>query len=212
MKTKFAAIVFGTALGMVASQAFADLITVSGSVTPTRKVADSEKNDPAGGAPADGDVYDYRVTTDGDILSVFAVQVSLNDGATLFNVPAPFGSNVNSPDPSFIVLRPALGADSWITTPGATTLLGGDLPGDGVNTTFGDTSIDGAQTDFMFARLTVPSGATGTFSGWISILGGDGSPYDQQFSFPIGVPEPATIAMAGMGLIGMIGVARRRKA
>jgi hypothetical protein len=63
----------------------------------------------------------------------------------------------------------------------------------------------------VFAQLTVPNGTIGTFNGKIAIQGATG-PFEQSFSLPIGVPEPATFAMAGMGLVGMIAASRRRRA
>lgn len=208
MTKKFSMFVAGTLLAAIAGSAYADSISIS--ALPMRKVTGAEAGDAGGGAPANGDVYEFSVTTDGDILSVFAVSV---DGAArnnLFNVPAPFGSNNEPPSAAFIPLRPALTADSWVSTPGTTTLLGEDLPGDGANTTFGDLTDDGNQTGFLFARLTVPAGVQGVFRGSISILGDNGSPFDQPFNMILGIPEPATLALAGMGLIGFI--ALRRKA
>ena len=208
--TKFFSLFAVAALCVVASEANADLITVSGGGLPTRKVTAAEAG---GGAPADGDVYEFRVTTDGDILSIFGVQVSLNGGATLYNNAFGDAGNANPPNPALVVAFPALSADSWVTTPAAVSnRLGPDLPGDGANTTFADLTSDGPQNNFLFASLTVPAGTQGIFKGNVSILGSNGSPFDQAFSFNLGIPEPASIAMAGMGLIGMIGVARRRKA
>jgi len=209
MTKKFLVLSFATTL--LASSAFADSISISqiGTVgLRTRAVTATESG---GGAPVDGDVYQWQVTTDGDILSVNGVLVTLDGGGTLYNHPQGNAANAEPGDPVFIGLLPALGVDSWITTPGNTGRLGADLPGDGADTSFGDTSNDGAKANFMFAQLTVPKGTMGTFAGKISIAGATG-PFVQSFSLPIGVPEPATLAMAGMGLVGMIGVARRRKA
>jgi len=213
MTKKFSFAALGLALCLIAGEAAADLINASQIGTsgfPTRKVTGAEAGDVGGGAPANGDVYEFRVTTDGDILSVFGVSVDGAARGSLFNVPAPFGSNNEPPSPAFIPLRPALTADSWVSTPGTTSTLGEDLPGDGVNTTFGDLTNDGNQTDFLFARLTVPEGTMGVFRGSIAILGDNGEPFNQAFSFALGIPEPATLALAGMGLIGFI--ALRRKA
>jgi hypothetical protein len=101
-----------------------------------------------------------------------------------------------------------LEADSWVTTPGATSLLGQELPVDGLNTTFGDLTDNGAQTNFQFAQITFAPGSTWKVKGRVSVAGATGP---ENFSFEYNIPEPASVALAGLGLIGVI-AARRRAA
>ena len=163
----------------------------------------------AAGVPAASDVYKFFTTTSADILSVDNVKVNLANGAALFQVAPPFGSDTSAPDPAFVGLNRALEADSWIDTPGATGLLGTGLPGDGTGS-WGDTVDNGAQTNYHFATLTVPAGMQGSFVGRINVAGATG-PENFGFDFALGVPEPASFAMAAMGLIGVV-AARRRNA
>jgi hypothetical protein len=152
----------------------------------------------------------YTVTTDADILSVNQVVANLT-GGSLFQVAPPFGSDNEPPDPAFLALNPALEADSWISTPGATSKLGGGtgFPGDGTGT-WGDLTNDGAQTNFKFATLSLSSQFQGTFIGRISVAGAEG-PEVFSFELPINVPEPGTAGLAGLGLLAL-GVIRRRVA
>ena len=158
------------------------------------------------GAP-EGTTINVFATTDADILSIGRAMVDLSFGAPgeLFNVAPPFGSNDTPPDPAFIAFNEALLADSWITTPGDTTRLGADLPGDN-NTTFGDLSNDGPQNMFQFASLTVPTGTWGFFSGQVTVAGSAGP---ESFDFRIVVPEPATMMLVSLGLVGVVAARRR---
>lgn len=137
----------------------------------------------AAGAPDGGIVMDFLATTDADILSIGNVLIDATN--PVFNVAPPFGSDTAPPDPAFIALNRALEADSWITTPGDTSLLGPGLDATDGTSTFGDLTGDGAQTDFTFARLAFPAGTTGTFSGRVTVAG-SGGPENFPFSFAIG--------------------------
>jgi hypothetical protein len=162
----------------------------------------------AAGAPAGGLVNKYFLTSDADVLAVDRVGMVVG-GANIFQVAPPFGADNEPPAPAFIALNRALEADTWVSTPGATSLLGPGLPGDGSLTTFGDLTNDGAQTEFQFAAITTGDMAPGTFNLRIQLAGATG-PELFEFSLPINIPEPATLAMAGLGLIGMVAVSRRK--
>jgi len=153
-----------------------------------------------------GQVHKFFATTNADILSVNQVQVQVAGGG-LFQIAPPFGSNIEPPDPAFVGLNETLNWDSWVTTPGPTVLLGADLPGDGTGT-WGDLSSDGPQTNFHFARLTIPQGTTGLFTGRISVAGAAG-PEVFPFSFPLGIPEPAGLAPMSLGLISLAAIKLR---
>jgi hypothetical protein len=158
----------------------------------------------AAGVPDGARVYKFWVTTDADILSVDRVGIETSN--PVFQVAPPFGADNEPPDPAFITLNRALEADTWITTPGATTLLGPGLPGDGSTTTFGDTVDSGAQTNFQFAQITVlPNNNSLRFEGRVNVRGATGP---ENFAFEF-VPEPTTFAMAGLGLIGLAALRRR---
>jgi hypothetical protein len=215
--TKRFSFAIGTALCLLAAQAQADLITTSAIGTPQNGARDVTGPESSGGAaqggsaPAGGHVYQFQVTTDADILSISNVQITLTQGGPLYNNSFGDAANAKPGNPALIGAFPPLAADSWITTPGATTArLGPDLPGDGT-TTFGDLTNDGPQNNFVFAQLTVPAGTRGTFTGQVSIAGGGGTTvFSQPFSFPIGVPEPTTLGLAGLSLLGLVAASRRK--
>jgi hypothetical protein len=214
MTRKLSVFGFAAALCFTAVQAKAALVEVSqiGTAgTPSRLVTDAEANAAAQPAPAGGGVYRFQVTTDGDILSVNNIQITLEGGATLFNNTFGDPGNANPPTPGLEAAFPSILADSWITTPASTTgRLGPDLPGDGT-TTFGDTVDSGAQTNFVFAQLTVPAGTVGRFTGRVSIAAdGGASVFDQPFDLAIGViPEPGSALLASMSLLGFAALRRR---
>lgn len=133
----------------------------------------------AAGAPVGGEIFDVFVTTDADILSINQVLIDKD----LFNVDSPFGSNTAPAPPEFVALNRALEADSWITTPGATALLGPDLDATDGTSAFGDLSNDGPQTDFHFARLTAINESSLSFSGRVSVAGPSGP---EAFPFSLG--------------------------
>jgi len=160
-----------------AQHTLADSITFSQNV----RAVSAEESGAADQAVPAGDVYEFFATTDGDVLAVNFVTTTLNGGDFYQNT---FGTAGSAPNGALIGTFPALAADSYITTPGATSVLGGGLPADG-DDTFGDTSDEGAQTDFKFAQLTIPTGATGVFSGQFDIVGTSGV-FSENFSFDLG--------------------------
>jgi hypothetical protein len=136
----------------------------------------------AHGAPTGGDVWKFFVTTDADILSVNRVLISST--APLYQEAPPFGSNVEPPAPEFVALLPSLSADSWISTPGPTQLLGPDMPGDGDLSLWGDLTNDGPQDHFQFAQLTFPAATFFTFRFGITLAGTNGPENFPQFFVP----------------------------
>ncbi|MEQ8209425.1 MAG: PEP-CTERM sorting domain-containing protein [Lacipirellulaceae bacterium] len=192
-----------SACAAIAALCFAQLAEAATvSITPaSRPASQSEVDDPgSGGLQADSIVHEFFVTTDGDILRVG----DLNIDVALYNNPA--GSDTMPPNPLFLPVFPSLGADSFITTPGDTATAGGGLSDQGAS--FFDSSNDGPQNNFLFARLTTAPGEGGTFSGVISVAGSAG-PEVFPFSFPLGIPEPTSMMLVGLGLVGLGSVRRR---
>jgi hypothetical protein len=163
----------------------------------------------ADGAPLNGDVNRFFITTDGDILSVNDVLITLPTGVSLYNNPLGDAANAHRGQPVLIPAFPALGVDTWIQTPGNTVRVGPDLPGDGT-TTFRDLTNDGLQSNFIFAQLTIPAATPWIFSGRISIASQtSGAIFSQDFSFT-NLPEPTGLGMVGIGAIGLLAAGRRR--
>lgn len=208
MKNKYLLIAAALAVPFLCSQVCADLVEVEWlDIRPT--TPEEQAND----AP-DGLVFIAGVTTDADILSVNQVLVDQPAGAQLFRHSLATDDS-SPPNPAFVGLFPGLGATSYVTTPGATSLLGPGLPGDGATTTYGDLTNDGAQSGFTFAQLTIPmDGLTApgqAFNGVVSIASTDnpGTVFDVPFSLPL-IPEPSTFAILGIALVGLGAFIRKR--
>lgn len=193
-KCIFAAIALSAFIG---SEVLADSISISSMM---REVTNEEAAD---GAPAGGSVTQFFATTDADILALNFVRVETD--APLYQNP--FGTPGSAPNALLVPTFPALAVDSFITTPGDTSVLGGGLPADG-DDTFGDTSDDGPQNAFLIAQFTLPQGARGTFSGQLDIVGSTGV-FSQEFALPIAIPEPATLGLLSLALVGVVASRRR---
>jgi hypothetical protein len=176
----------------------------------------------AAGVPADAQIRKYFITTDSDILAFENLQITKFPVASVL-YQHPFGDeqNANPPNPALVPFFPALSADSWFDTPGLTSRLGPDLPGNG-QTTFGDLSNDGPQTKFQFAQLTYSPAATSvglTFRASINSTTNPGVPYSQDFSIEdaltgpvLCIPEPASWALAIAAMFAFAKSARRSAA
>ena len=138
-------------------------------------------------------IFEFFVTSDADVLSVDNVEIT----GSLFQVP--FGSDVEPPLPAFLPVFPHLSADSWITTPGATSVAGGGFANP-LSAWF-DVSNDGPVSDFMFARLTVPTAEKldFTFRGRMSVAGDTGVE-NFRFFFLVAIPEPSAALMTAVAL------------
>lgn len=107
----------------------------------------------ADGAPAGMIVYEFFVTSTTDITRI----------SGRVDVPVyqhNLGSEVEPPDPSLVLSMPALGVDTFVTTPGVTRIESGSGLQSGAS--WIDDSDDGPQTNFRFAQIT--TAGIGTFN------------------------------------------------
>lgn len=153
----------------------------------------------ADGVPTGSLVIDYFITTDADILRIGDVDVRF----PVYNNP--LGSDSAPPNPAFVTVFPALGADSFITTPGETAVAGNsDQPFD-TNSSFFDSSNDGPVTNFNFARLT---STFPTFFNFVVSVAGSTGPEVFQFAL-FYYPEPTTLALLMTSGLCVLGCRRR---
>jgi len=131
----------------------------------------------ANGAPA-GAVLDLFVSTDRDMNFVSVSEL----------IPHTFyqnelGTNTSKPSSLVTELYPAVGVDSWFTSPGSTSLVGDGFQaqagtGKGTESAWFDFADNGSVTDFQFGRLTTPTGTASSLRGEIWLRGGSRFPFE----------------------------------
>lgn len=132
----------------------------------------------ASGAPSNGMVHDFFATSSADVLCI----------GTSFSTSVykhPYATDYETPDPELIAMYPAVGASSFLKTPGSTFKLGGGLNSGAAEKTWGDLENDGPQTQYQFGRLTTSQ--TGAFAGSF-FLRGDSTYIEMPFSFTLPGP------------------------
>lgn len=169
--------------------------------------------------------YDLFATTPADVLVIdFTLDVSLGSVFHDRITDAPYGTvfdRDNGPAPAgAIANNPQLGADSWVTTPGAGTAcaqIGGACPGfeNAGQVSHFDSSQDGAQTDFQFARITIVPDETGSyladFTGYVQVAN-QPSPIVEPFSYRMtAIPEPDSFALQLIALLSGFAIIRKRR-
>ncbi len=61
--------------------------------------------------------------------------------------------------------------------------------------------------DLLLNNIMLPRDAVG--SAVVVLIGGDGNPIGEPLSSPLPIPEPTTLALAGLSMIGIVGLRRR---
>ncbi len=159
-----------------------------------------------GGAPAGGYVYEFFLDSDSDILSIFDINVNLTSG-TIYNETS-FGSDNAAPNPLLVPSFPQVGVDTFVTTPGSSTVeLGTTKTSTSWTGTWGDVTNDGPQSGFRFAQFSVSADVAGTYKFDIGYAGETG-PEEVTLEGNF-IPEPASMALLGLGGLALI---RRRRA
>jgi hypothetical protein len=203
----FAVVLCGAALACTAAPA--DIVFTQGG-RPASAAETGAAFDPV---PAGSFVHQFFVTTDAntDILSVN--QLVFNFDMAIYQHDV--GVDNEPPNPLVFPAFPSMSADSYITTPGITAV---GVPDDGDppftnGSIFFDTTNNGQQTNFLFAQLTLPALASGTFSGRVTVEGPVNTLTDYPFSFTItAVPEASAFLLLGAVMLPVSAVlyVRRR--
>lgn len=176
-------------------------VTASFDVT-SRAVTQAEIQDSDGSLEATDQVHEFYLTADSDLIVIGVTSIETADGEIYQH---PYGSDTDAPHPALVAEYPSLAADSFITTPGSTGILGGgfeDIDSVG-EVAWYDLSQDGPIEDFLFAQLTTEGGI---FEGDVYFYGLDG-PESFPFSFTFGdyssltpIPEPSSLLLLLLGL------------
>ncbi len=163
--------------------------------------------------PAGYKSYDLKITSDTDWTNQ-RLDLTLTQGSIYQDG---FGGDTQ-PNPLFFSIAPSLQWDTFFTTPGGfpNTAGTGTAPGfAGTNTITSTTlgvswfdSVTNAPGTYTVARLTLSDNAVGAYSGngFDAQSGGTGT----YFSGNINVPEPASLAVLGLGAVALM--ARKRRA
>ncbi len=152
------------------------LSATAASLTIQRQTRMAIEGEIDAGAPAGSLVHEFFITSDTDLLCIGNMEISI----PLYQHR--LGRDDSAPESDVLELNPAAAADSYITMPGETLVLGGGFSG-GPGGTWFDLSNDGPQFNFKFAQLTTTE--AGRFAGEVFVLTNNSNNEMVPFSFDL---------------------------
>lgn len=232
MKTTFKSFVLGLLVAFTATSAFGQdaMLTFTGGGNNATFDGTARMLDPALAddmAAINGDAlltgagtFDLTVTTTSDVL-LFDAEFTQTAGV---NVPGGWYNQTANPSDTgpqegFFGFVPALRFDTWVTTPGMTAAAGSntlDGPAGMNKVTHNDSTDEGPQTDFVFARVSLIPDAEGnasaTLSGTLQTSATPTPVFDTfEYTMTIGVPEPSSMGLLLTALLGGLTLIRRKR-
>jgi hypothetical protein len=144
------------------------------------------------------DLYTFAINPNGGVYDAIDVVVTADAGLS-FNSPSTNATFVAGNDTTAFLGLPTVGAGlTLVGTAASATQLSG------VITTFGGPPVTSLNGDFL--QVVGASGLRGTYQIQFALAG---EPTLDVIQGAFGIPEPSTMLMAGMGLLGL--VFRRRR-
>jgi len=205
MRTRNQLLGLAIAIGLLAGNAMSAMVEIRVESRPAELTANAT-------------IYELFITTDDDIVSYEDLSMTVT-GGTLYNLETAFGSDVVDPSIAFGGFEPLTFEDSFVSTPGDTSVLVNDMT-DAIQptgiplSTWADFEEDGPVTDFQMARFTLIDGpgetrATAMLMGTVALLATSDQPIPINGGAGIFLPEPTSGILAG--LAGLFGLAFRRR-